>query len=1283
MQIKKYLLSLILLTSSFVLIGCSGTDATGTQTESAYGGVTVQSTPILIPFSGSVPENTVAGTVIGSIIISNSGNVPITTLTLSGVGSEKFTLGVNGAITVADEAILDFETISSYTLSASGLDGNNNAIATVDVIINITDVVETVSISAFTGSVPEGSGAGTIIGKVDITGDTQSPITQIALTGIGSENFTVGLDGTISVVAGALLDYETISKYTLIANGTDSNNNPVPPASLTIMVTNETESPLLSSFIGSVSEDIADKSVIGKIDIIGSETTISSIKLEGTGAENFTLVLDGTISVAVGADIDYETVPQYNLSVTGVDSKGNNLSVSSVIIDVTNIIESPMMSPLSLNILENIAEYKDIGQVIISGNESTIKKMVLTGAGSDNFDIKLDGTISIALGALFDVDKLTDYNLTVSAIDSEAQNLVPQPVNIKILEAIISIDVPTLEDSIGNVDENAQAGATAGSLVITSIGDSIISKITLSGTGSENFTILNNGNIFVAEGANIDYDTSKGYTLTAVATNSAGDSNSVIMTIYVNNISEELVTIGVSSGNVAENANSGTLVGNIDIISTGDTEMTALRLDGTGSTNFVVALDGKVTVSPTAVLDYESVESYSLSIIATNGKGESLPVAMNISVTNIEDNAPFLSTPTAITIPEDETIGNTISTITTIGGTPIDINSVTGYEITSGNGDKVFSIDNTGAVKVAKALDWESITSYTLGITATNSFSSSVEVSLDISITNVVDEKPVLASPSSITVEENTTSSVVISTITTNGLTADQNRVMTYSIIDGNSANKFTINNSGEVTIATPLDYETTPNIYNLTISASNEAGASIINVTLLITVTNSIDNNPIIADANPNSVNIDESISIGTVISNISTAGSTTDENTVTSYTIGGDDGNFTVSDTGVVATSGNLDYETKDTYTLSITGHNANGPSNTVSILVSVGNIIEVAPILDTTTDTNVKPDSAIGTVIYTITTDGSSIDSDTVDNYTILSGNGSGDFNISNTGEIKIVNELIGNSDYTFTIKATNASNIDSNIVTLNIHIYKAPIAIVRYTQSELNASALGQMVYIESISVAGDNPITNYQWKEGSTLLSSDENISTTASGLGVGSHNIILTIQDSVGLESNTSIIINIYQTPIKKSMQTDSYDGLGSIKTDGSMLDDGYYQLGLDSNYTRGTDNIVTDHLTGRMWQDDGSLSANYTFDQADGNCSALSLGIYDDWRLPTRAELVNIIDFSKNTQAIDSKFINITSSYYWTSSSHASSRHSVVYFDDGTVFNYPDTSLTRVKCIR
>ena len=235
MQIKKYLLSLVLLTSSFVLIGCSGTDATGTQTESAYGGVTVQSTPILIPFSGSVPENTVAGTVIGSIIISNSGNVPITTLTLSGVGSEKFTLGVNGAITVADEAILDFETISSYTLSASGLDGNNNAIATVDVIINITDVVETVSISAFTGSVPEGSGAGTIIGKVDITGDTQSPITQIALTGIGSENFTVGLDGTISVVAGALLDYETISKYTLIANGTDSNNNPVPPASLTIL----------------------------------------------------------------------------------------------------------------------------------------------------------------------------------------------------------------------------------------------------------------------------------------------------------------------------------------------------------------------------------------------------------------------------------------------------------------------------------------------------------------------------------------------------------------------------------------------------------------------------------------------------------------------------------------------------------------------------------------------------------------------------------------------------------------------------------------------------------------------------------------------------------------------------------------------------------------------------------------------------------------------------------------------------------------------------------------
>ncbi|CAA6800259.1 MAG: Chitinase (EC, partial [uncultured Sulfurovum sp.] len=141
---------------------------------------------------------------------------------------------------------------------------------------------------------------------------------------------------------------------------------------------------------------------------------------------------------------------------------------------------------------------------------------------------------------------------------------------------------------------------------------------------------------------------------------------------------------------------------------------------------------------------------------------------------------------------------------------------------------------------------------------------------------------------------------------------------------------------------------------------------------------------------------------------------------------------------------------------------------------------------------------------------------------------------------------------------------------------------------------------------------------------------------------------------------------------VKKTGQTKSYEQDGTEVTDGSVKDDGFYQKGLDSIYTRDdTNKIVTDHLTGLMWQDDEAVASvtkpwvtqdNYdagdysdtTGDTATTYCSELVMGGHEDWRLPTIQELGGIGDYGQHDPVINVVFLNTNSSYYWSSTSHS-----------------------------
>lgn len=130
------------------------------------------------------------------------------------------------------------------------------------------------------------------------------------------------------------------------------------------------------------------------------------------------------------------------------------------------------------------------------------------------------------------------------------------------------------------------------------------------------------------------------------------------------------------------------------------------------------------------------------------------------------------------------------------------------------------------------------------------------------------------------------------------------------------------------------------------------------------------------------------------------------------------------------------------------------------------------------------------------------------------------------------------------------------------------------------------------------------------------------------------------------------------------------------------------------ADFTRDdVNNTVTDNTTKLMWQDDNNgtvLGTDMTWEAAIDHCEALTLGGYDDWRLPNFNELYSIGDRSTSSPAMDPAFTNVQytllTDYYWTSTSIVSTESDawVVHFGGGYSNVGQNKSNTHfVRCVR
>ncbi len=117
------------------------------------------------------------------------------------------------------------------------------------------------------------------------------------------------------------------------------------------------------------------------------------------------------------------------------------------------------------------------------------------------------------------------------------------------------------------------------------------------------------------------------------------------------------------------------------------------------------------------------------------------------------------------------------------------------------------------------------------------------------------------------------------------------------------------------------------------------------------------------------------------------------------------------------------------------------------------------------------------------------------------------------------------------------------------------------------------------------------------------------------------------------------------------------------------------------NKFVRDNKGVVTDKETKLQWQDNIIVPAK-KWKQAEEYCKTLTLGGYQNWRLPEINELEQIVDDLKVDSAIVNGFIKTRSRSYWSTTSK-NSGHWYMNFRLGKKGDSYNSDSRQVRCIR
>ena len=407
--------------------------------------------------------------------------------------------------------------------------------------------------------------------------------------------------------------------------------------------------------------------------------------------------------------------------------------------------------------------------------------------------------------------------------------------------------------------------------------------------------------------------------------------------------------------------------------------------------NLLILHQWIATFDYTATYYINQTQVYALTFTDDGNQGYTIDLSITPEDTSTcssggggaDTTAPIITSETTGTnLDENSGAGQTVYTITAS-----DDSGIASYGIGGTDVSLLSVVITTGDVTLNADPDYETKSSYSFTVTATdNAGNTSASTTVTFSINDLDDTSPVVTSGSTgINLDENSGAGQTVYTITA----TDAVGVESYAI-DGTDASLLSVNSStGVVSLTADPDYETKSS-YSFTVTASDAAGNTSASTTVTFSITDVDDTSPVVTSGSTG-INLDENSGAGQTVYTITA----TDAVGVESYAIDGTDASLLSvnSSTGVVSLTADPDYETKSSYSFTVTASDAAGnTSASTTVTFSITDVDEIPPVITVTSGTDTVQIGSTWTDAgatadggETVTSSGT-VDTSTVGTYTI---------------------------------------------------------------------------------------------------------------------------------------------------------------------------------------------------------------------------------------------------------------------------------------------------------
>ncbi len=396
---------------------------------------------------------------------------------------------------------------------------------------------------------------------------------------------------------------------------------------------------------------------------------------------------------------------------------------------------------------------------------------------------------------------------------------------------------------------------------------------------------------------------------------------------------------------IPENTPAGKNIGSPVSATDADEDTLTYTLGGTDAASFgIVSTTGQLqTRDP---LDYEEKNTYSVTVLVSDGNGGTDSIGVAINVTDVEENnAPVFveGSATERSVPENTPAGRNIGS--PVSATDEDEDVLT-YSLSGVDALSFGIVSTTGQLRTRAPLDYEKRNTYSVAVLVSDGKGGTDTIGVAINVTDVEENNaPVFVEGSATerSIPENTPAGRNIGSPVS--ATDEDEDVLTYSLSGVDAGSFGIVSTTGQLRTRAPLDYEQ-KNVYSVAVLVSDgKGGTDSIGVAINVT---DVDETP-----TAHAPEFVEGSSTERAIAENTPAGRNIgapvraedeDEGDVLTYSLSGvDAASFgIVSTTGQLQTRAPLDYEQKNAYSVAVIVSDG-ALTDTIGVAINVTDVAE----------------------------------------------------------------------------------------------------------------------------------------------------------------------------------------------------------------------------------------------------------------------------------------------------------------------------------------------------